>query len=320
MNSMKKLVIVSVPYKPFMSVIKDGCTLPNVEFLIIERKKHFVWKILFRIFLFLKCFRFALHCKISNFNYRNFQNYAKDPDVKFLFWSPFFLSWWYAMGRLIPKQEKVVFCWAPLGIANQNRFDFFYKKTQALGFDFFTMNSSDAKKYNMHLTTQVYRRWENLEQITSETDFYFLGKCKGREKKLEQIQKALLERNFKVDFKIFENNIENPISFEENVLNAMHSRCIVDVVAFSGIYKQTDMTLRPLEALFLGKKLLTNYSAIKDMDFYCPKNIYVIDAENLNLDGIDEFMRTPIVLIDEKIVDQYEVNFWLAKYFLGNCK
>lgn len=80
------------------------------------------------------------------------------------------------------------------------------------------------------------------------------------------------------------------------------------------------MTLRPLEALFLGKKLLTNYSAIKDMDFYCPKNIYVIDAENLNLDGIDEFMRTPIVLIDEKIVDQYEVNFWLAKYFLGNCK
>ena len=44
---MKKLVIVSVPYKPFMGVIKDGCTLPNVEFLIIERKKHFTWKILF---------------------------------------------------------------------------------------------------------------------------------------------------------------------------------------------------------------------------------------------------------------------------------
>ncbi|SHK69856.1 hypothetical protein SAMN05720469_11451 [Fibrobacter intestinalis] len=313
---MKKLVIVSVPYKPFMSVIKDGCTLPNVEFLIIERKKHFVWKILFRIFLFLKCFRLALRCKISNSNYRDFQNYAKDPDVKFLFWSPFFLSWWYAMGRLVPKQEKAVFCWGPLNNAHHiEHLKSFIKLSQEIGIDFYTMNPFDAQNHQMIHTTQVYRNFCKPQNFPVESDFYFLGKTKGREKTLTQLQKKLERKGFKLDFHLFEDVPVDPVPFEQNVLNAQKAKCIVDIV--SPKYKQDGMTLRPLEALFLGKKLLTNYAPIKECDFYHPDNIFVLD-ENNSLEGIEEFMAKPMHPIPKEIVEQYEVNHWLQKYFLKN--
>ena len=313
MNS--ELVVVSVPYKPFVSVIQKGCILPNVKFLIVDAKTGFVWKTLFRIFLVLRLYSLALMCKMPRKEYLQFLVYSKNSSTRFLFWSPFFLTWWYAMGKLIKSNKKFCFCWGPVNnAANIHRLEYFIQKSKEDKFAFFSMNPYDAEKYEMQLISQVYRRFDSLKENKIESDFYFLGKTKGREKILSQIQKVLEEKKFKIDFRIFPDVPKEPVSFEENVLGASKARCIVDIV--SSKYRQNGMTLRPLEALFLGKKLITNYREIVDEDFYHPDNIFVVDEKNFSLEGIEDFMQKPIHKIDEEIVERYEVNHWIQTYFL----
>ena len=55
---------------------------------------------------------------------------------------------------------------------------------------------------------------------------------------------------------------------------------------------QQGLTLRPLEALKYRRKLVTNYRPIVNENFYHPNNVFLID-DNLNLDGIEEFMSRP---------------------------
>lgn len=313
MNS--DLVIISVPYKPFVSIIQKGCTLPNVKFLIFEAKTGFFWKTLFRVFLVLRLYSLALMCKMPKKEYRQFRFYAKNSSTRFLFWSPFFLTWWYSMGKFLRKNQKSCFCWGPINnAANVQRLGRFVEKAKRDGFSFFTMNPDDAEKYGMRLTSQVYRHFDFAEDKV-EADFYFLGKTKGRENVLNKIKSVLVGKGFLVNFHLFEDVPKEPVSFEENVRLAKKSRCLVDIVAPK--YGQDGMTLRPLEALFLKKKLVTNFKKIKAYDFYYPDNIFVVDEKELNFDGIEEFMEKPLYRIDENIIEKYEVNHWLKRYFLS---
>lgn len=309
------LLVVGVQYKPFEAIVHNGCVLPNVKFLIIETKNCVLWKFFFRIFLLFRLNSLALRCKIPKENLRDFRNYTRTQSTRVLFWSPWYLSLWYCMGKLVPQNNKSLFCWAPLGIAfDIKRLRHFIKKTRRIGFEFYTMNPSDAETYQMHLTTQVYRHFDEIENSNCKSDFYFLGKTKGRETILSRLEVALEVKGFSVDFRVFADVPKEPVSFEENVAMSKGCRCLIDIVASK--YGQDGMTLRPLEALFLGKKLLTNFAPIKDCDFYHPDNIFIINENDLNLNGIENFMKRPFHPVDEKILERYEVNPWLKRYFL----
>lgn len=219
------------------------------------------------------------------------------------------------MGKFLRKNQKSCFCWGPINnAANVQRLGRFVEKAKRDGFSFFTMNPDDAEKYGMRLTSQVYRHFDFAEDKV-EADFYFLGKTKGRENVLNKIKSVLVGKGFLVNFHLFEDVPKEPVSFEENVRLAKKSRCLVDIVAPK--YGQDGMTLRPLEALFLKKKLVTNFKKIKAYDFYYPDNIFVVDEKELNFDGIEEFMEKPLYRIDENIIEKYEVNHWLKRYFLS---
>ena len=72
------------------------------------------------------------------------------------------------------------------------------------------------------------------------------------------------------------------------------------------------MTLRPLEALFLNKKLVTNYKEIKNEKFYNVNNIFIL---NNNYEEIADFLKTPYVAIDEAIKEQYTCTSWMLRFF-----
>lgn len=78
------------------------------------------------------------------------------------------------------------------------------------------MNPDDAEKYGMYLTSQVYRHFDFAEDQI-ESDFYFLGKTKGRENVLNKIKSVLVDKGFLVDFHLFDDVPKEPVSFEENV-------------------------------------------------------------------------------------------------------
>lgn len=314
--SSKKLVIVSVPYKPFLGIVKNGCSIDDVSFITIEYRKHFIWKVLFRIFLILHFFTLAAKCKISNKNYIEFKTLAQDPSTRFLFWGQHYLDWWYPLCKQIPQKKKFCFCWGPLeNTSNVKKRVTILKRMQHLDVSFYTMNPYDAQKYKMILTTQFYRHFDNVLPKEGSSDFYFIGYKKGREEHLNALKTSLEERGYKTDFHLLDLS-EPETSFEENVSMVLRTHCIVDIVATKFVYKQDGLTLRPLEALFTKKKLVTNYQAIKEHDFYHPANIFIINSEKLDLSGIDDFFNAPMFEFDKTIIEQYEVNNWIKKYFL----
>ena len=72
------------------------------------------------------------------------------------------------------------------------------------------------------------------------------------------------------------------------------SNCILDYNQEG----QVGLTLRPMEALFLEKKLITNNKDIKNYDFYNPSNIFIL-GEN-NIEDIKEFINKPYEKVEQK--------------------
>lgn len=57
-------------------------------------------------------------------------------------------------------------------------------------------------------------------------------------------------------------------------------------------HTQTGMTMRLMESLCAGKKILTNNKSVKQELFYSPDRIHVFDG--MNFDGIEEFLEKPL--------------------------
>lgn len=67
-----------------------------------------------------------------------------------------------------------------------------------------------------------------------------------------------------------------------------------------------------MEALFYNKKLITNNTDIRRYDFYNPKNIFIFGEDSL--EGIKEFVESPITEVPEQIRQRYDINTWIEHY------
>lgn len=179
---------------------------------------------------------------------------------------------------------------------------------EALGFTIHTFDKKNAVKFQLHYHKQFFPIRVYQEIPTSHnywSDFYFLGAEKGRADILHEISKML--SGYNLDFKIAK-NLSEYITYDENINNVMHTRCIVDIVQAN----QGDLTLRPLEAMAFRKKLLTNNQNILDADFYDRNNIFVIGHDDWA--DIGDFLKRPYVAIDDEILRSYDVLTWINDF------
>ena len=81
------------------------------------------------------------------------------------------------------------------------------------------------------------------------------------------------------------------------------SRAVLDIQHF----KQTGLTMRTLETLGAGKKLITTNPDVKEYDFYDEGRVMTIDRANpaaaLNL----EFFREDDSQVPEAVIDGYSI-------------
>lgn len=77
--------------------------------------------------------------------------------------------------------------------------------------------------------------------------------------------------------------------------------------------KQTGLTIRTLETLLSGKKLITTNSDIINYDLYNKNNICVIDREDINIPK--EFIDKRFEPLDEKVRHRYTVEGWIEDVF-----
>lgn len=313
-NLQKKLVVFTVPFTPMLKVVKDGCWLKNVEFIVLQPPKKMRFYV-YQLFRVLGMDRLAVRI-FAPTQYNRIVGYDGEKSI-FLFWSSHLMSTWMTIAKIVNPSSKKVFSWGPFEEDLRDS-KYFKRKLKRIekckndGFQFYTYNPYDAEKYGMRLTTQVYRKNWNEPDQRIQRDFYFIGKSKGRDEILLAIKEILKKKGFDVDFRVFEDKPKEFVPFDENVRLSMGSKCIVDVVLKKN---NAGQTLRPLEAVFFKKKLLTNDKSVMECDFYHPDNIFIFDEENVNLDGIEAFMKKPFCEIDESIVKKYDVNNWLKRYF-----
>ncbi|KAF3302249.1 hypothetical protein FPV21_01850 [Carnobacterium sp. PL12RED10] len=178
--------------------------------------------------------------------------------------------------------------------------------------EIWTFDHMDAEKFGLKWNNQYYFNNISLPNKETEQDIYFVGRDKGRLENLLKFGNKLENMNISYRFHISSDNFKSkntiyskPISYPEVLDDISKSKAILDIVQSN----QTGLTLRPLEALFFEKKLITNDKSIANYDFYDERNIFIIGINDIN--NIYEFVNTPYHKISNDIVNKYDFDSWL---------
>lgn len=73
---------------------------------------------------------------------------------------------------------------------------------------------------------------------------------------------------------------------------------------------QNGLSFRIFEALALEKKIITTNQSIKEYDFYNPKNIFVIEDDEINIPN--DFFSDEYEQIPENIYNKYTLKSWIS--------
>lgn len=75
--------------------------------------------------------------------------------------------------------------------------------------------------------------------------------------------------------------------------------------------QQTGLTMRAVEAVGAGKKLITTSQDVRKYDFYRPENICIIDHDAPRLDP--DFLAAPTVALPPELVARYSLRAWVLE-------
>lgn len=181
-----------------------------------------------------------------------------------------------------------------------------------------SFDEEDCKKYGLKYNTQYYFNDFKLDYFEIKQDVFFVGADKGRMDTLLSLKNRMdnlaISNNFHITSsgekkKDSEHIYKERINYEEVLKQIASSKAILDIVS----EKQSGLTLRPLEALFFKKKLITNEISIVSRDFYQKENIFILGIDKL--ENLSVFLETPFVEVSRNILERYDINSWLDRFF-----
>ena len=219
-------------------------------------------------------------------------------------------------------RDCTIFMWNTVksryeGRLKKTGFRSFVKNTRA---DVCTFDPHDADHYHLRLLNQVYRYPETFEdRASADYDIFYIGMDKHRSEQLAHIKNMmeqlrldfyiLKDKDTREDSRLAGSYHDTPLAYEDVLKRIQRSRAILEILQEG----QDGSTLRALEALFLRRKLITNNRSIKDVDFYCPDNILVLDQETTASD-ISQFLQTPMAAVPEEIIQKYNIISWIQQF------
>lgn len=171
--------------------------------------------------------------------------------------------------------------------------------------DIYTFNRSDADEYSLKLLNQFFPMFLPSKREDIITDFYFQGYDKGRKHILKSLEDILNKYN--TVFNIVTKPSET-ITYNEYIQNVRKTKCLIDIVQDG----QNGITLRPLEALSLRKKLITNNHNIQHFSFYKRENIFILGLDDIAT--IDNFINSSFVDVDINIKREYDTFSWITNF------
>lgn len=180
---------------------------------------------------------------------------------------------------------------------------------KARGAQVWSFDPADCETYGFQFYRQFVAPLPELMQITPAYDFAFVGRNKGRGQWLSALVGRLQEYGYSilVDIRDDQAGGARPnLTYPEYLQRYLSARCILDI----NQQGQTGLTLRPLEALFYGRKLVSNNAWVQQEGFYQPNNIFIFD-ELRDLTALRAFMQAPLQPVAPAIQQRYTVNYLL---------
>ena len=183
-----------------------------------------------------------------------------------------------------------------------------------LGCELWSFDPVDCMNYDMKFNTTYYFRDLKLPNSQSKLyDVFFCGLNKGRKQMLGKISDEFSKNNLTSLFYIVDDELPVPkrlpyLSYDKYLEKLSSSVAVLDVLQ----EEQEGMTLRVMESIYFGKKLITTQTSIINEDFYNPDNIFVIGKDSW--DEIVAFMKRPIKKVPEQILEKYDFATWLSRF------
>lgn len=225
------------------------------------------------------------------------------------------------MNTCYPQIRIIVWYWNPVSSCKLDLKDL--KNVECWSFD-----KEDCLHYGFKYNTTFYTPDISEDQGSNKIiyDAFFVGEDKGRYFLLKNLEKELNAQglitkfiitsprwtNIKLNklWKMKKRNYDKAISYAEVIHYIKQSKMIVDIYQKG----QTGLSLRPMEALFYKKKILTNNKYIKQSNFYNENNIFLLGKDNVS--SIKCFLEKPYQKIDFNILESYSFEAWFKRFFI----
>lgn len=148
--------------------------------------------------------------------------------------------------------------------------------------ELWSFSKDDCKNYDLKYNTTYYIPDISINNRHTNTsiDFFFIGRDKGRYLRLRKLEKKLAEMGFICDFRIIRDSTSSNTGKYQSFLSyskiqqlIQSSKILVEFLQ----EKQCGLSLRTMEAIYYGKKIITDSTFIRDEPFYSPKRILIYD-------------------------------------------
>ena len=190
------------------------------------------------------------------------------------------------------------------------------------GLKAWTFDPRDAREFDIGLIEQVFRHDPAAGGAAEakDIDLYFIGTDKGRMDELMR-WKDLFERDGRRTHlhivgdrrKVYSPErqalvTDQWIPYADNIAFARRAKVILELLQGT----QSGPTMRAIEALFFGSKLITNNTSIVDCEFYDPSRVFVIGRDQQ--EDLQTFLDTPAVPASAQLLRKHEIRTWLDQF------
>ena len=179
-----------------------------------------------------------------------------------------------------------------------------------------TFDYDDAKKYNMKFNDTYFFKIDRINDKITNDVFYVGIDREGRIEKIQSLIEIFDKNNISHNICLTTSPIKkaNPnysyasrMDYKDVLKNIYSSKVILDLTKET----QFGLTLRPVEALILRKKLITDNKNIKEYKFYTKDNIFILGEDDI--ENIKNFINKEYKEIEEKVVESYYFENWLKR-------
>lgn len=223
----------------------------------------------------------------------------------------------YAAKRY-PNAQVVFWFWNPVGRGLNPDL----ARSSAL--ECWSFDQIDCARYGLSWNSQFM--FSEIREIAgashTDVDFGFYGADKGRAELLSSLADHLTSAGMSFRFSVVPDGSEDlsrfprlisapAVGYESLLEECAKFRVIVDFVQDG----QSGMTLRILEALYMGRKVLTNLASIASCSLYDRSRVFIWGVDSVV--DLPEFLRCEYQDPAPALLKYFDFESWLARFYGG---